>query len=155
MFDTEFSGTKEKFGELWANLSDQKKYCLNWLTRQKHIVKQSLAKVDFLLRGGNDLDQPTCHAAESVITISASDRLMMPCYHSQFSIIPIGEKGLLAALESKERLECLGQSGRYYFCDGCKVWCNIVPSIAYSLSNPALQRLVICGTRRMSATMET
>lgn len=141
LFGTEFTGTLEQ-----TNLSDQEKRDLHWLTRQEQIMEQSLAKIDFLLSGGNDLLLPTCCAAEAVVTISANDCLIAPCYTSQYSIIPIGAKGLEAALKSRERFECLGQSGKYFFCEGCMVWCNIGPSKAYSLSDPALQRLVISGT---------
>lgn len=147
MFGTEFSETKKRCDELWANLSRGEKLILNKLTGQKLVIEQSLAKIDFLLSGGNNLLLPTCRAAEAVVTISASDKLVKPCWHSQYSIIPIGERGLrVAALESDADQSCFGQSGKFSFCDGCTVWCNLGPSKAYSLSDPALQRLVIRGT---------
>lgn len=147
MFGTEFSETKKKCDELWANLSWEEKRILSRLIGQKLIIEQSLAKIDFLLSGGNNLLLPTCHAAEAVVTISANDSLVKPCWHSQYSIIPIGERGLrVATLESDPDQSCFGQSGKFSFCDGCAVWCNLGPSKAYSLSDPALQRLVIRGT---------
>lgn len=147
-FGTEFSRRKEGCNESWSTRSDQEKRDLNWLTRQEHIMEQSLAKIDFLQSGGNNLLLPTCRAAEAVVTISADDRLIAPCWHSRYSIIPIGERGLTLkeSLESKERLECLGQSGRYFFCKNCMVWCYFGPSRAYSISDPALRRYIIRGT---------
>jgi len=87
----------------------------------------SLGKSRFIMHGGNNPLQPTCLAASTVTTISADGYLVLPCFHNAISKIPL-TSGLQAALDSEIRKKFLKIQGRLSFCDGCSIWCYIVPS---------------------------
>ncbi len=107
-------------------LSGEELQDLKWFARQAD-VQCSRGKLRFILRGGNNTCRPTCRAAHNTITISADNELILPCYHHRAERISLPE-GLKVALDSPIRKNLLSRDGRFDFCEGCSIWCYIIPS---------------------------
>ena len=119
-----------------ASLSSAEIQDLIWFGKQSGI-QMSRGKLRFLLRGGNNQYNPTCQAVRSVITVTPDNKLAVPCYYHQELAIPIGND-LRLALNSWERKRYLALDGRHDFCQGCSIWCYIVPSFLYHCHNRAV-----------------
>ena len=101
---------------------------LLWFARQAD-VQMSRGKLRFLLRGGNNVEHPTCRAMLATITIAPDGRIVLPCFHQRTESLDL-RKGLESALLSPVRTRLLKLDGRFSFCQGCTIWCYIVPSMA-------------------------
>lgn len=87
--------------------------------------KAALALIE---AGGNDIRNPRCKAVDAVIAISPNDELLLPCYHFAQKGVPIEGK-LYELYRQSEVVEQYRRSqGRLSVCDGCTVWCYLIPS---------------------------
>lgn len=114
---------------------------LKWFARQAD-VQLSKGKIRFVMRGGNSMANPTCAAVKRVLTVSSDNKVVLPCYHQlkkgRATSLPIGND-LKSVLDSPIRRELLARDGRHGFCQGCSIWCYIVPSFLEHL----LDRVVV------------
>ncbi len=86
------------------------------------------AALAFIKAGGNDTKNPRCKAVDAVIAISPDDKLLLPCYHFAQTGIPINGK-LYELYRQSEEVETYRQSqGKLSVCEGCTVWCYLIPS---------------------------
>lgn len=86
------------------------------------------AALAFIQDGGNDTNNPRCKAVDAVIAISPDDKLLLPCYHFAQTGIPIDGK-LYELYKQSEEVESYRQSqGKLKVCEGCTVWCYLIPS---------------------------
>ncbi|MDX2244442.1 MAG: radical SAM protein [Leptolyngbyaceae cyanobacterium bins.302] len=86
------------------------------------------AALAFIEAGGNDTDHPRCKAVDAVIAISPHDELLLPCYHFAQTGIPINGR-LYELYKQSEEVESYRQSqGKLPVCEGCTVWCYLIPS---------------------------
>jgi MoaA/NifB/PqqE/SkfB family radical SAM enzyme len=86
------------------------------------------AALAFIEAGGNDTQNPRCKAVDAVIAISPHDELLLPCYHFAQAGIPI-QGNLYALYKQSEQVEDYRQSqGKLSVCEGCTVWCYLIPS---------------------------
>jgi MoaA/NifB/PqqE/SkfB family radical SAM enzyme len=91
-------------------------------------VGYNKAALEFIRSGGNDIQSPRCKAVDAVIAISPNDELLLPCYHFAQQPVPI-EGHLYELYCNSEVVEDYRQSqGRLSVCDGCTVWCYLIPS---------------------------
>jgi len=109
-----------------ARLSEQEERDLRWSSKQAD-MQMSRGKRRFLLKGGNNHSNPTCQAARAVVTITADDKVALPCYHRRIVELPI-KGNLRAVYETSLWQETAKKNGRYSFCQGCTIWCYIMPS---------------------------
>jgi MoaA/NifB/PqqE/SkfB family radical SAM enzyme len=86
------------------------------------------AALAFIAAGGNDTENPRCKAVDAVIAISPNDELLLPCYHFAQTGVPIEGK-LYDLYRQSEVVEEYRQSqGKLAVCEGCTVWCYLIPS---------------------------
>ncbi|ABW29551.1 radical SAM protein [Acaryochloris marina] len=86
------------------------------------------AALEFIRAGGNDTQNPRCKAVDAVIAISPNDELLLPCYHFAQTGVPIEGK-LYELYRQSEIVEEYRQSqGQLKVCEGCTVWCYLIPS---------------------------
>jgi MoaA/NifB/PqqE/SkfB family radical SAM enzyme len=91
-------------------------------------VGYNKAAIEFVRSGGNDTENPRCKAVDAVIAISPNDELLLPCYHFAQKPVPI-EGRLYELYRESEIVEEYRQSqGRLSVCEGCTVWCYLIPS---------------------------
>ncbi|MBD3881508.1 radical SAM protein [Phormidium tenue FACHB-886] len=96
--------------------------------RQYRNVGYNKAALAFIEAGGNDTNNPRCKAVDAVIAISPNDELLLPCYHFAQSAVPIAGK-LYELYRESEEVEKFRQSqGKLAVCEGCTVWCYLIPS---------------------------
>lgn len=96
--------------------------------RQYSNLGYNRAALAFIEAGGNDTQNPRCKAVDSVIAISPDDRLLLPCYHFAQTGVPI-EGRLYELYRESEVVEEYRQSqGKLSVCEGCTVWCYLIPS---------------------------
>jgi MoaA/NifB/PqqE/SkfB family radical SAM enzyme len=86
------------------------------------------AAVAFIEAGGNDTKNPRCKAVDAVIAISPSDELLLPCYHFAQKGVPIAGKLYDLYKKSEEVDEFRQSQGQLSVCEGCTVWCYLIPS---------------------------
>ncbi len=87
--------------------------------------KAALALIE---AGGNDTKNPRCKAVDAVIAISPDNKLLLPCYHFAQEGVPIDGK-LYELYRESEKVEEYRQSqGKLSVCEGCTVWCYLIPS---------------------------
>jgi MoaA/NifB/PqqE/SkfB family radical SAM enzyme len=98
------------------------------VSRRYANVGYNRAALELIRAGGNDTANPRCKAVDSVIAISPNDELLLPCYH--FSQKPVPIEGRLYELyrESEVVQEYRESQGRLSVCEGCTVWCYLIPS---------------------------
>jgi len=108
--------------------SPEEERLLRWFGRQAY-VQMSRGKLRFLRQGGNNAKNPFCRATSTSAAITADSKLRLPCYHRAQCEVPL-EEGLANALASPERREALKYQGRLPCCEGCSIWCYMMPSIA-------------------------
>jgi MoaA/NifB/PqqE/SkfB family radical SAM enzyme len=86
------------------------------------------AALAFIVDGGNNINSPRCKAVDAVIAISPDDKLLLPCYHFAQDGVAIEGK-LYDLYRESEKVESYRQSqGKLQVCDGCTVWCYLIPS---------------------------
>lgn len=86
------------------------------------------AALELIRAGGNDIQKPRCKAVDAVIAISPNDELLLPCYHFAQTGVPIAGK-LYDLYREAEIVEEYRQSqGKLSVCEGCTVWCYLIPS---------------------------
>ncbi|NJM68122.1 MAG: radical SAM protein [Acaryochloris sp. RU_4_1] len=86
------------------------------------------AALEFIRAGGNDTQNPRCKAVDAVVAISPNDELLLPCYHFAQTGVPIAGK-LYDLYQEAETVEEYRQSqGKLSVCEGCTVWCYLIPS---------------------------
>ncbi len=91
-------------------------------------VGYNKAALALIRAGGNDTQNPRCKAVDAVIAISPNDELLLPCYHFAQKGVPIDGK-LYDLYKQSEVVEEYRQSqGRLSVCEGCTVWCYLIPS---------------------------
>lgn len=91
-------------------------------------VGYNKAALALIRAGGNDTQNPRCKAVDAVIAISPNDELLLPCYHFAQKGVPIEGK-LYDLYKQSEVVEEYRQSqGRLSVCEGCTVWCYLIPS---------------------------
>jgi MoaA/NifB/PqqE/SkfB family radical SAM enzyme len=96
--------------------------------RQHRNVGYNKAAIELIKDGGNNIEAPRCKAVDAVIAISPNDELLLPCYHFAQEGVPIAGR-LYDLYRESEVVEQYRQSqGRLSVCDGCTVWCYLIPS---------------------------
>ncbi len=86
------------------------------------------AALEFIKAGGNDVNNPRCKAVDAVIAISPHDELLLPCYHFAQTGVPINGK-LYDLYKQSEVVQGYRESqGKLSVCEGCTVWCYLIPS---------------------------
>ncbi|MBA2747873.1 MAG: radical SAM protein [Tatlockia sp.] len=91
-------------------------------------VGYNKAALAFIEAGGNDTKNPRCKAVDAVIAISPDDQLLLPCYHFAQSGVPINGKLYELYRESEEVEKYRASQGKLSVCEGCTVWCYLIPS---------------------------
>ncbi|MBW4471798.1 MAG: radical SAM protein [Stenomitos rutilans HA7619-LM2] len=96
--------------------------------KQYSNVGYNKAALAFIEAGGNDTSKPRCKAVDAVIAISPHDELLLPCYHFAQTGLPINGR-LYDLYKQSEIVEDYRQSqGKLAVCEGCTVWCYLIPS---------------------------
>jgi MoaA/NifB/PqqE/SkfB family radical SAM enzyme len=96
--------------------------------RQYDNLGYNKAALAFIEAGGNDTKNPRCKAVDAVIAISPHDELLLPCYHFAQTGVPINGR-LYELYKQSEEVESYRQSqGKLPVCEGCTVWCYLIPS---------------------------
>jgi hypothetical protein len=91
-------------------------------------VGYNKAALAFIEAGGNDIQNPRCKAVDAVIAISPDNQLLLPCYHFAQTGVPI-DGHLYELYRDSEVVETYRQSqGKLSVCEGCTVWCYLIPS---------------------------
>jgi MoaA/NifB/PqqE/SkfB family radical SAM enzyme len=91
-------------------------------------VGYNKAALEFIRDGGNDTNNPRCKAVDAVIAISPHDELLLPCYHFAQTGVPINGR-LYELYKQSEVVEDYRKSqGKLSVCEGCTVWCYLIPS---------------------------
>ncbi len=91
-------------------------------------VGYNRAALAFIEDGGNDTKNPRCKAVDAVIAISPDDQLLLPCYHFAQKGVPINGKLYDLYKKSEEVDEFRQSQGKLSVCEGCTVWCYLIPS---------------------------
>jgi MoaA/NifB/PqqE/SkfB family radical SAM enzyme len=86
------------------------------------------ASLAFIEAGGNDTQNPRCKAVDAVIAISPHDELLLPCYHFAQKGIPINGRLYELYTKSQDVDEFRQSQGKLSVCEGCTVWCYLIPS---------------------------
>lgn len=81
------------------------------------------------LAGGNDPQNPVCHAGSATVVISPENELVLPCYHLGLKKIPI--QGRLAQIWNETSVVAEREkAGKLPECKGCAINCYMEPSMA-------------------------
>lgn len=91
-------------------------------------VGYNKAALAFIEAGGNDTKNPRCKAVEAVIAISPDNKLLLPCYHFAQTGVPINGKLYDLYRESEVVEQYRKDQGKLSVCEGCTVWCYLIPS---------------------------
>lgn len=96
------------------------------------------AALAFIEAGGNDTNNPRCKAVEAVIVISPDDKLLLPCYHFAQDSEPIAGKLYDLYTQGEKVRAHRASQGRLKVCEGCTVWCYLLPSFFKGLDRYTL-----------------
>jgi MoaA/NifB/PqqE/SkfB family radical SAM enzyme len=96
--------------------------------RQHRNLGYNKAALAFIQAGGNDTQNPRCKAVDAVIAISPNDELLLPCYHFAQTGLPINGRLYDLYRESDIVSEYRQSQGKLAVCEGCTVWCYLIPS---------------------------
>ncbi|NDJ17071.1 radical SAM protein [Myxacorys almedinensis] len=91
-------------------------------------VGYNRAALAFIEAGGNDTENPRCKAVDAVIAISPHDEILLPCYHFAQKGVPINGNLYELYKHSEEVDEFRRSQGKLSVCEGCTVWCYLIPS---------------------------
>ncbi|AGY57864.1 radical SAM protein [Gloeobacter kilaueensis] len=106
--------------------------------RYRGILGYNKAALALIEAGGNHTADPRCKAVEAVIVISPDDKLLLPCYHFAQHSEPIAGR-LFELYSSGEKVaEYRASQGRLSVCEGCTVWCYLIPSFFKGLDRYTL-----------------
>jgi MoaA/NifB/PqqE/SkfB family radical SAM enzyme len=86
------------------------------------------ASLAFIEAGGNDTKNPRCKAVDAVIAISPHDELLLPCYHFAQKGLKIDGNLYEMYTQSEVVDEFRQTQGQLSVCEGCTVWCYLIPS---------------------------
>lgn len=96
--------------------------------RQYSNLGYNKAALKLIRDGGNDINNPRCKAVDAVIAISPNDELLLPCYHFAQQPVPINGR-LYELYRESEVVEAYRKTqGSLSVCEGCTVWCYLIPS---------------------------
>jgi len=95
------------------------------MARRHSNLGYNKAALEFIKAGGNDINNPRCKAVDAVI---AHDELLLPCYHFAQSAPAINGRLYELYKESEEVDSYRRSQGKLAVCDGCTVWCYLIPS---------------------------
>ena len=99
----------------------QKAHILRALSQEPG-VWMNRAFLEFMARGGNHVDFPSCGALRTTLAISPEGDLLVPCYHNMVEAWPI--KGDFRAVYQNRRFQAQRKRvGRWPFCEGCHIFC--------------------------------
>lgn len=98
------------------------------VTKKYAHIGYNKAALAFMQAGGNDRQNPRCHAVDAAISISTDDKLLMPCSHIAQSAISI--EGNLFDLYQSSPIVAKARrfQGKMPACQGCTLWTYIIPS---------------------------
>jgi MoaA/NifB/PqqE/SkfB family radical SAM enzyme len=85
-------------------------------------VRMNLPQLEFHLKGGNDIQHPSCKAGKSTVDIGPDDCVTIPCFHRHLKKIKINGN-LHSLYNSKEWIKMFEGVGRYDFCQHCTIDC--------------------------------
>jgi len=91
-------------------------------------VGYNKAALAFIKAGGNNTDNPRCKAVDAVIAISPNDELLLPCYHFAQTGLPINGRLYDLYHQSETVADYRQSQGKLSVCEGCTVWCYLIPS---------------------------
>jgi MoaA/NifB/PqqE/SkfB family radical SAM enzyme len=91
-------------------------------------VGYNKAALAFIKAGGNNTDNPRCKAVDAVIAISPNDELLLPCYHFAQTGLPINGQLYDLYHQSETVADYRQSQGKLSVCEGCTVWCYLIPS---------------------------
>lgn len=131
-----------------SSLTSEEIALLRWFGKQAG-VQMSRGKLQFILRGGNNIYDPTCRAIQNTLTVAPDGTMVLPCFHQRRQSIDL-RNGLKAALSSPVRLQLIPKDGRFSFCSTCSIWCYIVPSMLTPFGFPRLHDRVLVWLHGLS-----
>lgn len=91
-------------------------------------VGYNKAALAFIKAGGNNTEHPRCKAVDAVIAISPNDELLLPCYHFAQTGLPINGRLYDLYRQSETVADYRQSQGKLSVCEGCTVWCYLIPS---------------------------
>ena len=91
-------------------------------------VGYNKAALAFIKAGGNDTKNPRCKAVDAAIAISPDDKLLLPCYHFAQTGVPIQGRLYDLYRQSQDVEKYRKIQGKLSVCEGCTVWCYLIPS---------------------------
>ncbi|MBW4697534.1 MAG: radical SAM protein [Aphanocapsa lilacina HA4352-LM1] len=106
--------------------------------RYRGTVGYNRAALALIEAGGNDTTKPRCKAVDAVIVISPDDKLLLPCYHFAQHAAPIGGRLYDLYTEGEKVQEYRTSQGKLKVCEGCTVWCYLIPSFFKGLDRYTL-----------------
>ena len=85
-------------------------------------IRMNLVDLDFYLKGGNNINNPSCLVGKSTLDISPDDFLLIPCFHHCKEKIKINGR-LFSLFNSNEWKKLYQNNGKYEFCNHCSIDC--------------------------------
>ena len=109
---------------------------LNQLRRYSKLKRVFLNEAFIKLRkdGGNDIQNPVCHAGENTVVITPENELMLPCYHLGIDKFTI-DRPLDELWMSKSVKNLRLQAGKMAACASCTINCYMQPSFSTHVSS--------------------
>ncbi len=83
-------------------------------------------------QGGNQMEKPSCKAANAVIAISPDGYILYPCYHKIAQRIKF-DWNIIDFFKTEKWKQMQSKTGTFKFCDDCSNLCYIHPSFYYKL----------------------
>ncbi len=106
--------------------------------RYKGTIGHNKAALALIEAGGNDIDNPRCKAVDAVIVISPDDKLLLPCYHFAQDSESINGRLYELYTEGEKVRTHRETQGQLKVCEGCTVWCYLIPSFFKGLDRYTL-----------------
>ncbi|MBC8121126.1 MAG: radical SAM protein [Gemmatimonadaceae bacterium] len=116
-----YNGHKNPTAELVEAIRKSARY-------HRGTVGYNRAALALIEAGGNDLQNPRCKAVDAVIVISPDDKLLLPCYHFAQAAAPIDGHLYELYTRGQQVEHYRAQQGKLKVCEGCTVWCYLIPS---------------------------
>jgi MoaA/NifB/PqqE/SkfB family radical SAM enzyme len=88
------------------------------------------AELEVFGQGGNQIENRSCKAANSVLAISPDGYLLYPCYHKIAQRIKF-DWNIIDFFHTPKWKEMQDKAGKFKFCDDCSNLCYIHPSFYY------------------------
>jgi MoaA/NifB/PqqE/SkfB family radical SAM enzyme len=106
--------------------------------RYRGIIGHNRAALALIEAGGNDVNNPRCKAVDAVIVISPDDKLLLPCYHFAQAEETINGRLYELYTQGEKVQEYRDSQGTLKVCEGCTVWCYLIPSFFKGLDRYTL-----------------